>query len=81
MKEDGTRGLVAWMLAKINEYKILVGKPEWHKPPIRSMLIWKDDIKVCLTETGEQGVNRIRVVRDKDEWQGLVSSFKKLQVH
>ena len=32
-----------------------------------------------LTETGQRGVNRIHVVRDK--WQGLVKAIKKLQAH
>jgi hypothetical protein len=33
-------------------YKILVGKPEGKRPPARSIIRWKDNIKMDLREIG-----------------------------
>jgi len=48
---------------------ILVGKPEGKRPLKRPRNIWKDNIKLDLTETGWEGVDWIQLAQDRDQTQ------------
>jgi hypothetical protein len=55
-------------------YKGLVGKPEGKGPLGRPRCRWKDGIRMDLREIGLGGVDWIRLSRDRDRWQAVVSA-------
>jgi hypothetical protein len=58
---------------KRNAYRVLAGKPEGTRPPGRSRLRWKDNIKMDLREIGLGGMDWIHVAQDRDQWRVLVN--------
>jgi hypothetical protein len=61
-------------------YRILVGKPEGKRPLGRPRRRWVDNIKMDLREIGCDGVNRIAIAQDRDQWSALVNTVLKLRV-
>jgi hypothetical protein len=62
---------------KRNAYRILVGKPEGKRPLGRSRRRWMDNIKIDLREIGWDGVDRIEMAQDRDQWRALVNTVLK----
>jgi hypothetical protein len=59
------------MRAKMNAYRILVGKPERKSPPGRPRQKWDDNIKLHLREIGSGGFDSINLAQDRDQCQLL----------
>ena len=58
-------------------YRVMVGKPEGHKPlrrPIRRL----DNIKMILKEMGMEGVQCINLLQARDSWRALVNTVMNL---
>jgi hypothetical protein len=73
-------GHVARMEEKMNEYKLLVGKPEGWRPlgkPRRRSL---DNIRMDLVEVGWGDTDWIGLAQDRDRWRALVNSVLNLRV-
>jgi hypothetical protein len=60
-------GHVARMGVTRNAYRILVGKPEGKRPLGRPRRRWVDNIKMYLTEIEWDGVDWIKLARDRDQ--------------
>jgi hypothetical protein len=73
-------GHVARIGEKRNAYRILVGKPEGNKPLRRTRRRWVDNIKVDLRERGWDGVDRIYLAQDRDQWRALVNTVMNFRV-
>jgi hypothetical protein len=73
-------GHVAYMGAKRNACRILLGNPEGKRPLGRPRHMWEDNIKMDLREIGWGGMNRIGLARDRDQWRVLVSTVMNLCV-
>jgi hypothetical protein len=65
---------------KRNAYRILVGKPEGKRPLRRPRRTWVDNIKMDLREIGLNGMDRINVDQDRDQWRALVNTVMNLRV-
>jgi hypothetical protein len=72
VKGDEVAGHVARMSEKMNEYRILVGKPEVKGPLGRSKRKWVNKIKMDLIELGWDGIDWIDLTQDRDQWRALV---------
>jgi hypothetical protein len=68
------------MGAKMNAYRILVGKTERKRPLGRPRRRWVDNVKMYLRETGWDGVDWIHLAQHRDQWRALVNKVIKLQV-
>jgi hypothetical protein len=73
-------GHVARRGEKSNPCRILVGKPEGKRPLERPRRRCMDNIKIDLREIRWDGMDRIDVAQDKDQWRALVSTVMKLRV-
>jgi hypothetical protein len=71
-------GHVACMGEMRNEYKILVGKPEGKRPLGRHIPRWEDNIRMDLRNTAWEGVNRIHLAQDRDQWRIVVNTILKV---
>ena len=60
--------------------RCLVRYSEGKRPLGRTGRRWKDNIKMNVKETGEDGVDWINLVRDKGECSDVVNAVLKLQV-
>jgi hypothetical protein len=58
----------------------LVGKPEGKIPLGRPRRRWVDNIKIDLREIGLDGVDRIELAQDRDQWRALVNTVMNLRV-
>jgi hypothetical protein len=65
---------------KRNAYRILVGKPEGKRLLGRPRRGWLDNIKIDLRETGWNGMDRMDLARDRDQWRALVKTVMNLRV-
>jgi hypothetical protein len=54
-----------------NVNKILVRKPEGKKPLGWPRHRWEDNIRMDLSEIGWEGVNRMHVTQNRDQWRTL----------
>jgi hypothetical protein len=61
-------------------YRVLVGRPESKRPLGRPSRRWEDNIKMDLKETGIDGANWIRLVRDWVQWQAFVNTVMNLRI-
>jgi len=50
-----------------NAYSILIGKHKRKRPLGRSRRRWKDNVQICLRETGCEGLEWIRLDQDRDQ--------------
>jgi hypothetical protein len=73
-------GHVARIGEKRNAYGILVGKPEGKRPLGRPRRRWAGNIKLDLRETGWDGMDRIDLAQDKDQWKALMNTVMNLRV-
>jgi hypothetical protein len=62
-------GHVARTGEKRNAYRILVGKPEGKRPPVRPIPRWVDNIKMDLREIGWDGMDWIDLAQDRGQFQ------------
>jgi hypothetical protein len=65
---------------KRNAYRILVEKPEEKRPLGRPRRRWVDNIRMDLGEIGWDGVDRINVAQDRNQWRALVNTVLNLRV-
>jgi hypothetical protein len=61
-------------------YRILVEKPEGKRPLGRTRHRWVDNIKMDLREIEWDGMDRIHVAQDRDQWRALVNTVLNLRV-
>jgi hypothetical protein len=54
--------------------RILVGKPEGKIPLGRTRRRWVDNIKIDLREIEWDGIDRIDLAQDRDQWRALVNT-------
>jgi hypothetical protein len=73
-------GHVARMGEKRNAYRILVAKPEGRKPLGKSRRKWVDNVKIDLREIGCDGVDRVDLAQDRDQWRALMKTVMKLRI-
>jgi hypothetical protein len=57
-----------------------VGKPEGKRLLGRPRCRWVDNIKVDFREIGWDGINRIDVAKDRDQWRAHVNTVMYLRV-
>jgi hypothetical protein len=63
-----------------NAYRILVGKPEGKRPLGRPRCRWVDNIKMDFREIGRDGVDRMDMAQDRDQWRAIVNTVLNLRV-
>jgi hypothetical protein len=61
-------------------HRVLVGKPEGKRPLGRPRCRWQDNIKMDFQEVGGGCGHWMELAQDRDRWQALVSTVKKLRV-
>jgi hypothetical protein len=59
---------------------LLVGIPEGKRPLGRPRCRWVDNIKMDLREIGWDGMDRIDLAQNRDEWRALVNTVMNLRV-
>jgi len=62
-----------------NACSILVGKPEGKGPCGRPRHRWEGNIRMDFRKIGWEGVDRIHVAQDRDQWSALVDMITNLQ--
>jgi hypothetical protein len=65
-------GYGARMWEKRNAYRILVEKSEGKRPLGRPRCRWADSIKMDLREIGWDGMDRIDLAWDRDQWRRVL---------
>jgi hypothetical protein len=65
---------------KLNEYTILVGKPEGKRPLERPRRMWVDNIKKDLREIGLDVVDWVDMAQNRDQWRALVNTVMSLRL-
>jgi hypothetical protein len=63
-----------------HEWGILVGNPEGERPLGRPRRMWVDNIKMDLREIGWDGMDRIDLAQDMDQWRALVNTIMNLRI-
>jgi hypothetical protein len=71
---------VGRMREKSNAYRLLVGKSEGKRPPIRPRRRWVDNIRMDLEELGWGDVDWIGLAKDRNRRRALVNSILNLRV-
>jgi hypothetical protein len=61
-------------------HRVLVGKPEGKRAMEKPRRRWEDNIKMNLQAVGRGGGDWMELAQDRDGWQALVSTVKKLRV-
>jgi hypothetical protein len=59
---------------KMNEYRVLVGKPEGNRQLRRRRHTWEDNSKMDLGDVGLGAVDWIDLAKDTDQWRVLVNT-------
>jgi hypothetical protein len=62
------------MGARLNVYKILVGKSEGNRLLGGPRCRWVDNIKTDLRKIGWGGMNWIHMAQDRDQWRDPVNT-------
>jgi hypothetical protein len=65
---------------KENACRILVGKPEGKRPLERSRRRLVDNIEMDLREIGWDGMDRIDMAQDRDQWRALMNTVMNFRV-
>jgi hypothetical protein len=65
---------------KRSAYRILMKKPEGKRPLRRPKCGWVDNIKMELREIGWDGMDRIDLTQDREQWRALVNTLMNLRV-
>jgi hypothetical protein len=73
-------GHVARMGAKLNPYRISVGKSEGKRPVGRPRRRWVVNIKMNLRQIGWHGMDWIDLGLDRDQWRALVNTVMNLRI-
>jgi hypothetical protein len=68
------------MEEKKNAYRVLVGNPEGRRPLRRSRSRWEDNIRMDLGDIGWDGMDRIYLDQDRDQWRALVNTVMNLRI-
>jgi hypothetical protein len=63
-----------------NAYKILVGKPKRKRPLGKPRRRWEDNIRMGLREIWWEGVDRMHLAQERDQWQAVVNMATNLLV-
>jgi hypothetical protein len=66
--------------AKMNAYRIFVGKSKGKRPLRRPRRRWVDNIEMNLREIGWGDMDRINMTQDRDQWRAVVSTVMNLRV-
>jgi hypothetical protein len=61
-------------------HRVFVGKPKGKRPLERPRRRWEDNIKMDLQEVEGGCGDWMELAQDRDRWQALVSTAKKLRV-
>jgi hypothetical protein len=61
-------------------HMLVVGEPKRKRPLGRPRCRWLDNIKIYLREIGWDGMKRIDLAQDRDQWRALVNMAINLQV-
>jgi hypothetical protein len=64
---------------KRKAYRISVGMSEGKRPLGRPRCRWVDNIKIGLREIGWNGMDRIDLPQDRDQWKALVNAVMNLR--
>jgi hypothetical protein len=73
-------GCVACTGAKMNAYRIMVGKPEGKRPLGKPRRRWEVNIKMDLRENGWGGMDWIHLPWVRDQWMALMNTVMNLRV-
>jgi hypothetical protein len=73
-------GHVASMRERRNAYSILIGKPEWSRPLGRPGPKLEDNIGTNLRKMVWEGVVRMNMVQDGDQWRAFVNTVMNIRV-
>ena len=73
-------GNVARMGERRGAYRVLVGKPEGKRPPVRPRHRWEDNIKVDLQKVGCGSLDCIELAQDRDRWRARVNAVMNRRV-
>jgi hypothetical protein len=68
-------------VARMEENRILVGKPEGKRPLGRPRRRWEDNIRMDLREIGWSGTDWIDLTQDRDQWRAFVNTVMNLRFH
>ena len=64
----------------MQEYRILVGKPEGNRPSGRPRRRWEDNIKMDLREVSCHPRDWIALAEGRDQWRAYVRAVMNLRV-
>jgi hypothetical protein len=73
-------GGVACIVEVRNAYRVFVGKPQGKRRRRRPRRKWKDNLRLDLREIGWDGVDRIPLAQDGDQWRVLVHTVMNFRV-
>jgi hypothetical protein len=62
------------------KFKVFIGKPKGKRPLGIPSHRWKDNIRMGLWEKVWEGVERIHLAQDRDQWPDLVNTVMDLRV-
>jgi hypothetical protein len=61
-------------------YRVLVWRPGGERPLGRPRRRWENNIKLDLTEIGNDGANWILLAQDRIQWRAFVNTVMNLRV-
>jgi hypothetical protein len=73
-------GHIAQMFSKKNAYRIVVGKAGGKRPLGRPRRRRMYNILMVLREIGWDGMDRIDLAQDRDQWRALVKTVMNLRI-
>jgi hypothetical protein len=65
---------------KSNACRILMGEPDRKRPLGRPRRRWVNNIKMDLRVIGWDGMDRIDLAQDREQWRALVNTLMNLRV-